>query len=52
VRPHLDFVKSPFWEQPGEDTRAGFAGLTARLSAHVEEVEPPPAFAESAIILP
>lgn len=50
VRPRLAFVRSPFWDQAAEDTRAEFAGLTARLGNHVDEVELPPAFAEAAII--
>ncbi|HSB68802.1 MAG TPA: amidase [Candidatus Methylomirabilis sp.] len=50
VPPRLAFVESPFWDQAAEDTRAQFAGLTARLDAHVEAVELPPALAEAAAI--
>jgi Asp-tRNA(Asn)/Glu-tRNA(Gln) amidotransferase A subunit family amidase len=50
VKPRLAFVRSPFWDQAAEDTRAAFTGLVARLRAHVEDVELPPAFAEAANI--
>lgn len=50
ARPCLAFVKSPFWDQAAEDTRAEFAALTAHLGTHVEEVELPPVLAQAAAV--
>lgn len=44
VTPHLAFVRSPVWDQAGDDTKAAFAELVEMLGENAAEVELPEPF--------
>ena len=47
VTPNVAFVKSPVWEQAGDDTKEAFAELAEHLGDEVEEAELPAVFADA-----
>jgi Asp-tRNA(Asn)/Glu-tRNA(Gln) amidotransferase A subunit family amidase len=47
VTPHLAFVRSPVWDQAGDDTEAAFAELVEILGENAAEVELPEPFKDA-----